>query len=113
MPGPPLPAEESGSKGAGCNKSEENVRFWGISRGCHSSPATSTPGGGHWGQPSEGSGLPRHCPVLPQHLLPKGAIQAAAAPAPASGRQGEHLKAARGRQAPQNLLLSVQLRPGP
>lgn len=52
------------------------------------------------------------CPALLQHLLPKGAIEAAATPAPAAGSQGKHLKAACSCQAPQNLLFSVHLRPG-
>lgn len=52
-----------------------------------------------------------HCTAVPQHLLPKGALEAAAASTPAARRQGEHSETARSRQAPEGLLLSVQLRP--
>lgn len=49
--------------------------------------------------------------IVPQHLLPKGALEAAAASTPAARRQGEHSETARSRQAPQGLRLSVQLCP--
>lgn len=49
--------------------------------------------------------------AAPQHLLPKGASEAAAASTPAARRQGKHLETARSREAPQGLQLSVQLRP--
>lgn len=55
--------------------------------------------------------LPPRSAAAPQHLLPKGASEAAAASTPAARRQGKHLETARSRQAPQGLQLSVQLRP--
>lgn len=44
-----------------------------------------------------------HSAAVPQHLLPKGAVEAAAASTPSARRQGKHLETAGSRQAPQGL----------
>lgn len=62
-------------------------------------------------RPLPRSAAVQHSTAVPQHLLPKGALEAAAASTPTARRQGEHLETARSRQAPQGLLLSVQLCP--
>jgi hypothetical protein len=80
----------------------------------HPLPPTQGPARGEPRTPlrsgSDFSLLPQPAAV-PQHLLPKGSWEAAAAPTPAARRQGKHLETARSRQAPQGLQLSVQLRP--
>lgn len=79
-------------------------------RGRHPAPLPLPPGQRKGVRASQAR-APDRPPPAAQHSLPKGAVEGAATPAPAAWDQGKHLKAACGGQAPQNLLLSVQLRP--